>query len=200
MEANSRRGLKWIIAGLIGVTALTVVVAARADAHPEHLYPEDGVMTVELARHRSVWFKSQTFVDELILANGPYVERAISATARDPAERSTRSIPDRPARPPLAPAEIRALVETYFPASEVDNALTVAFCESRFNPLARNGSHRGIFQLAGFWWRSFNMDAYDPVANVYMAYQVWLQGHPRAGSGPNWGHWVCQPSGRYWYF
>ena len=200
MEARSRRALKWIIVGLLGIVGLATLTASDANAHPEHLYPDDGVMTVELAKHRSAWLTLRAFLDELILANGPYAEPATATSARDLVVRPTRSTPDRPAQSPLAPVEIRALVVTYFPPSQVDNALIVIACESRFNPSARNGSHIGLFQIAGFWWRSFNLDPYDPLLNVYMGWQIWLQGHPRAGDGPNWGHWVCQPSGGYWYF
>jgi len=187
VEEQSRRALKWIIIGLLGVIGLTVLSTNNADAHPEHLYPEDGVMTVELARHRSSWLGLMA----LERINGPYEEVIVN---------------DRPpnrgdvASPPLAPADIRVLVGAYFPPSEVNNALAVIFCESRFNPSARNGSHIGLFQIAGFWWRSFNLDPYDPTNNVYMGWQIWLQGHPRAGDGPNFGHWVCQPDGSYWYF
>ena len=180
----------WLWTVIVALAVLLTVLVARADAHPQHLIPEDGVMTVELAKHRSSWLRLM----ELEELNGPYREEVMPNGTR------LRRSPVHVIAPPLAPAAIRALVEAYFPANQVGGALTVAFCESRYDPSARNGSHKGLFQLAGFWWQSFHMDPYDPAANVYMAHQIWLRGHPRAGPGPNWGHWVCQPDGSYWYF
>lgn len=183
---------------IVALAILLAVLVDRADAHTSH----------ELDEWMTGWSQqadnglSQPLLLELqdMRQRHPCWTTCEEVMPND-SDGSERTQP-RPdvAAPPLAPAQIRALVEAHFPADEVDDALAVAFCESRYNPTARNGSHKGLFQIAGFWSQSFGMDPYDPASNVYMAYQIWLRGHPRAGPGPNYGHWVCQPDGSYWYF
>ena len=191
MEANSRRGLKWIIAGLIGVLGLTVLVAGRADAHPEHLIPEDGVMTVELVKHRSSWMRLM----EIEKLNGPYKE------SEKPREEARDLVPTRTKRPttPLPPAEIRALIEIYFPASEVDAALCVSWFESRWNPNAKNprSTAAGLFQFLRATWNraatalglpSYTAGGpYDPHDATRAA--AWLQAR-----GTGWRQWAVHSS------
>lgn len=96
----------------------------------------------------------------------------------------------------------RPLVEQYFPAELVGEALSVMWCESRGNPDAKNpsSSATGLFQfLKGTWaWTSVQSgwggySRLDPEANIAVA--AWLvdysirTGHP----GGAWGHWECQP-------
>jgi hypothetical protein len=78
------------------------------------------------------------------------------------------------------------LVETYFPASEVDRALCIIGYESRGNPDAKNPSSTaaGLFQFLRTTWNSVptsvtgdsydSGQVYDPEANVRAA--AWLQG------------------------
>jgi hypothetical protein len=96
----------------------------------------------------------------------------------------------------------RPLVEQYFPADLVEEALAVMQCESSGNPDAvhPDSDATGLFQfLAGTWaFASINAgfpgaSRFDAEANVASA--AWLvgysirTGHPRG----SWGHWVCQP-------
>ena len=96
----------------------------------------------------------------------------------------------------------RPLVERYFPADRVGEALQVMHCESRGNPDATNpeSDAAGLFQFLETTWAFASVNAgfsgasrYEPEANVASA--AWLvhhsiaTGHPR---GP-WGHWTCQP-------
>ena len=96
----------------------------------------------------------------------------------------------------------RWLVEKYFPADRVDEAMRVMACESRGNPNAKNpnSSATGLFQfLDGTWaWMSVlsgwnGYSRLDPEANVAVAaYLVDFSlrnGHP----GGAWGHWECTP-------
>jgi len=96
----------------------------------------------------------------------------------------------------------RWLVEKYFPADRVDEALRVMACESRGNPNAKNpsSSATGLFQfLDGTWaWMSVmsgwgGYSRLDPEANTAVAAYLMdfsiRSGHP----GGAWGHWECKP-------
>jgi len=83
----------------------------------------------------------------------------------------------------------RELVAAYFPADQVDHALTIMACESGGNAGAKNptSSARGLFQiLASLWAPNFGVTyeaLYDPETNVRLARRIWDQ------SG--WGAWSC---------
>ncbi len=95
----------------------------------------------------------------------------------------------------------RTLVAEHFPPGEVDNALVVMACESGGAAWAKNpsSSASGLFQILRLWWGG-SIDPFDPAANVKLAAHIWQQGNRRAGAGPNWGHWICQPDGTRWTF
>lgn len=96
----------------------------------------------------------------------------------------------------------RPLVEAYFPAELVEEALRVMKCESSGNPDAVNPSSgaSGLFQFLDTTWAWVAPQAgmagrsrFDPEANVASA--AWLVDytirteHPRG----TWAHWTCQP-------
>jgi outer membrane biosynthesis protein TonB len=91
----------------------------------------------------------------------------------------------------LSEAQVRSLVERYFPASEVDKAVLVAQCESNFDANARGGSgdnYVGLFQHADWVWADraakagfAGADWWNPEANV--AVSAWLL------NGDDWWHW-----------
>ncbi len=72
----------------------------------------------------------------------------------------------------------------------VEEACRVAWCESRFDPTARNGASLGLFQIWSGWARHYNVDpaglASDPVVNTWVAYHIWRD-HGR------WSAWGCSP-------
>ncbi len=188
MALMSRREmLMWVF---IAVLALTLfLLADRADAHPAYLYPEDGVMTVELAKHRSAWLRLM----ELEAVNGPYQEEVMPHGVRRDTSTTDMSTP------PLAPTEIRALVEAYFPASEVETALCVSWLESKWNPDAKNprSSAAGLWQfLQATWDRAADAlslptyaegGPYDPDNATRAA--AWLQAR-----GTGWRQWSVYSS------
>lgn len=84
----------------------------------------------------------------------------------------------------------RSLVETYFPAGQVELALVVIGCESGGDPGATNRSSgaAGLFQHMPSYWPERSKaagfggaDIYDPDANVGVA--AWLV------RVDGWGHW-----------
>lgn len=90
----------------------------------------------------------------------------------------------------------RDLVSAYFPASEVDFALKVLWCESRGDPGANNptSSAAGLFQFLKYTWDSMvpasvtggsynSGQVYDPEANVRSA--AWLL------NAEGWSQWSC---------
>ncbi len=96
----------------------------------------------------------------------------------------------------------RPLVQQYFPADLVEEALAVMQCESGGNPDAVHSESdaTGLFQFLAGTWAFSSIQAgfpgasrFDAEANVAAA--SWLvgysirTGHPRG----SWGHWVCQP-------
>lgn len=60
----------------------------------------------------------------------------------------------------------------------------VAHCESTYNPFARNGKYKGIFQLG---WVPFGIfSPFDPVANALSAALT-------VKSDGSWRQWECRP-------
>jgi soluble lytic murein transglycosylase-like protein len=158
--------------------------------------PDEGVLTTERLEARLEHYdrlKERQALEEL---NGPYFVPSPPAVSRD-----VKQTPIRNTSPPAGGAEAwRDLVSQYFPAWAVDGALNVLWCESRGDPNAYNPSGAsGLFQIVGLWHTS-GFDPFDPEQNIALAASIWTQGHPRAGSAPNWGHWVCQPDGSQWHF
>ena len=96
--------------------------------------------------------------------------------------------------------EWRPLVEQYFPADLVDDALAVIQCESRGDPLAYNSvsGASGLFQFIPSTWAWAAPNAgfpgaspFEPDANVGTA--AWLvQRSIDQGKHP-WAHWSCRP-------
>lgn len=182
----------WVFIAVLALTLL--LLADRADAHPAYLYPEDGVMTVELAKHRSAWLRLM----ELEALNGPYREEVMPNDG-DGRKRSTARPQPHVTTPPLAPAEIGALVEAYFPAHEVETALCVSWLESKWNPDAKNprSTAAGLWQfLRATWDRAADVlglpsyaegGPYDPDDATRAA--AWLQAR-----GTGWRQWSVYSS------
>lgn len=99
-------------------------------------------------------------------------------------------------------AQWRPLVEQYFPAEYVEEAMIIMACESGGNPDAKNpnSTATGLFQfLDGTWaWMTVlsgweGHSRLDPEANVAVAAYLFeysiRTNHPLG----RWGHWECQP-------
>lgn len=85
-----------------------------------------------------------------------------------------------------------------WPDELLDDVAEVAWCESRNDPLAVNGSFRGLMQLYSLWFDYGGIDPAlwaDPVVNMraaLVAYQYDMD----HGYQP-WTQWQCRPGGRY---
>ncbi len=83
-------------------------------------------------------------------------------------------------------SDLASLVCAYdWPCSE---ALSVAFCESRYLPWAENGRYKGLFQVGSDWAPVFGVTVeqlLDAETNIWVAYQLWR----RSG----WQPWACSP-------
>lgn len=60
---------------------------------------------------------------------------------------------------------------------------SVAWCESTYNPFARNGRYLGLFQLG---WSPFGLDPFDPIANALSAAMT-------VRHDGSWRQWECKP-------
>ena len=102
----------------------------------------------------------------------------------DPPERvqvflpSFSTLPPAPVGP-LPPVEVEGLIRTYFQPEDVDLAIQICWCESRFDASARNptSTASGLFQvMKGWWsgeWSSYPpFDPYDPNENT--KFSAWL--------------------------
>lgn len=70
--------------------------------------------------------------------------------------------------------------------AEQDEAVAVAWCESRLNPAARNGEYLGLFQLGHYHYDRPGMDApLTAAGNAAAAADLWVE----AG----WTPWSCRP-------
>jgi hypothetical protein len=74
-----------------------------------------------------------------------------------------------------------------WPVELVDEAISVAWCESTGKPTASNGQYRGLFQMGRREWARYGngKSAYDPIANSKGAYLLYLD--------RGWRPWECQP-------
>lgn len=91
------------------------------------------------------------------------------------------------------PGSVQQLIVDIF-GPTAPAALTVAKCESGFDPSATNGHYRGVFQVgdlhAANWLDVTGQDYWaswmDPVVNITYAYSL-------SKGGTSWGPWSCKP-------
>ncbi len=67
-------------------------------------------------------------------------------------------------------------------------ALSIAYCESRFTADAYNAGNYGLFQVWDGWAMKYGLSPsqlFDPETNVWVAHEIWL--------AQGWKPWACQP-------
>lgn len=82
---------------------------------------------------------------------------------------------------------VGVLLAAGWPQEQVENALSVAKCESSWNPDVTGGAGEwGLFQIHPVHVAKFSgRDPYDPVVNASVALRIWKD--------QSWGPWTCQP-------
>lgn len=102
-------------------------------------------------------------------------------------------------RPNFTPAEVKCVIRRVFPDHLEDEAINVANCESRLNPLVTNDSTEaaGVFQfLPSTWRRKWNpyrrKSPYNTVTNVRAA-KVLYHLQDSNGAMYGWTPWSCSP-------
>jgi soluble lytic murein transglycosylase-like protein len=83
-----------------------------------------------------------------------------------------------------------------WPADQVDELLSVAWCESRFRVEANGWGALGLMQIMPFWFESVGIDpaqAFDPATNLKVAYHIY-QNDLKNGYD-EWASWTCKPVG-----
>ena len=89
--------------------------------------------------------------------------------------------------------QLEEWIAATWPVELVDEAINVAWCESRGKPTARNGQYRGILQIGRREWAKFGKgDPFDPYANSAAAYRYWSYVE-RTSPGKGWLRWECRP-------
>lgn len=98
----------------------------------------------------------------------------------------------------LTEAEMRAvLTEAGWPAEWHDDALAIAWCESRWSPYAvgDGGNSRGLFQLNVATWFAYAGEGpemwADPLTNARVAWAV--MGYDAGRGYERWRQWSCKP-------
>lgn len=119
----------------------------------------------------------------------------LSATVLRSPVTEVRRVGSRPVAPPVPPAEIDRIIRVAAAryGADADQLLRVAYCESRFNPLAYNPNHgdSGLFQFIPATWAANSVRAgfggaspFDPVASANVA--AWM-----FSRGQAW-QWTCK--------
>jgi len=109
---------------------------------------------------------------------------------------------------PPVPSELEApgverwrnLVAQHFPASRVEEAMSIMDCESGGDPTARNprSGAAGLYQFLPRTWSHASAQAgvghlsvEDPEANIAAA--AWLTEYSVSRGNRAWSHWTCRP-------
>ena len=122
----------------------------------------------------------------------------------EPASPTPTPTPEPPPPPPppapaltgqLTKAQVRELaLAAGWPEAELDELVSVAWCESRFRVEANGWGALGLMQIMPFWFESLGIDvalALDPVTNLKVAYHIY-QNDLKNGYG-EWASWTCKP-------
>jgi hypothetical protein len=90
----------------------------------------------------------------------------------------------------MGPRRVKHLIRQVFPR-HYRAAQAVAWCESRYDPMATNGQYKGIYQLSTSWrlyfrrmWHVHDV-AYTPAENVRAAHAIYR--------AQGWDPWQCKP-------
>lgn len=109
----------------------------------------------------------------------PRIEREIATLRRQIAAREEKRLASLPPK--------RAICEVF--DEHCDEALSVAWCESRYQTTARNGQYLGLFQMGSSERRMFGHGptAYEQSKAAYRYFVV---------SGRDWSPWGCRWAAR----
>ncbi len=201
-----------IVTGALGATVVGAAAAAPAQAHGANLWFHRGYQ-IEGSWYCYGWSDGAYHCTQHwhrtsggVVSDNPawvpnYDGSSVAYTSSKKSNSVTRSAPvyhsasvsnfgaSNPGQAGVI-AEIRAVFGPY-----ANQALTVARCESGFNPGARNpisvgGAHAaGVFQiLDSSTWRSTSyagQSPYNAYANIHAAYQIFQR------DGYSWREWQC---------
>lgn len=120
---------------------------------------------------------------------------ATASPERSRSDESSSAMDTVPTHGWLSEMQVRALVSEYFEAEDINRAIRVAWCESRFNPASTNRETGGtglFHHLPEFWPRRAEAAGFagaeptDPEANVAAAaYAIYEEG--------GWAVFTCTP-------
>jgi hypothetical protein len=173
------------------VVALAFSSGLRSAPGPTDLSTEDALILDLLAERPEVTTTTadpSDAVGVLAASTGATIPTTTTTTLLS----STTTTAARPDNGNISETEVRGIISLFFAPQDVELALEVAHCESRWDPAATNPSSQaaGLFQqLPRFWteraaaagWTG--ADIYDAHANT--AVSAWL-----VYEGGGWIHWA----------
>ena len=188
------------------VVALAFTSGLRSAPGLSDQSAEDALISDLLGTRPEVTPPAQAPEVELVVQSAPPAAPATTTTtvAPQPPTTTTTTAPAVVEPPPtttttqppggrLTEAEALGIISLFFAAEDVDLAMQVSYCESRWDPGATNPSSgaAGLFQHIPRFWAERSTaagwagaDIYDAHANV--AVSAWL-----VYQGGGWSHWAA---------
>lgn len=143
--------------------------------------------------------------------SAPVAAAAVDTPAPEPTSEPAPAMVETPEPEPAAPqpapaatvsvqltkAQVREIaLQVGWPEGEVEELLSVAWCESHYRVDANGWGALGLMQIMPFWFESLGIDvslAFDAATNLRVAYHIY-QNDLRNGY-LEWASWTCKPVG-----
>ena len=181
---------------LIGWTAVTLLTIAGFAA----FNADSSAEAIDAAQTEPSWGGTAGAVSAqgwLAMAGSRSTAAVVMRPEGSPASSVSRTAPSTSATMLdtgwLDSLEVRGLVETYFGSGDVNRAVRLAWCVSRFDVDAINPSTgaAGLFQVDPLTWEAITIemglttaDPFDPATNVAVAAHIVYR-------GDGWAAWDC---------
>lgn len=172
------------------VVALAFSSGLRSAPEPSDAPTEDALIIDLLGERPTV---TAPALDTEVGSSTTTTRPPSSTTSTTTPPRTTTTTTSQPAGGDLSETEMRGILALFFAPEDVDLALAVSHCESRWDPAARNRTSgaAGLFQQIPRFWQHRSAEAgwagadiYDPHANT--AVSAWL-----VYEGGGWIHWTA---------
>ncbi len=176
------------------VVAFAFSSGLRSTPAPSQLPSEDALLS-DLSRERPPNPPAAPEIEQVELAlstpeTSPTATLPTTTTTLPPPATTTTTEPQGRG---MSETETRGIIAVFFAPEDVDLAMKVAYCESRWDPLVTNRSSgaAGLFQHIPQFWSERAAAAGWAGANIYNAHantavSAWL-----VYEGGGWSHWAA---------